>query len=114
MVQNNELINSNLKKFKIISETTSSELVGFFESDYVYRMCAGKKERVMKKNVKKQRGCLLIHLKIFIIFLHKNPNCRISYPTFCRLCPFWVTNPKLKDRDTCTFIIHANIDLHVY
>lgn len=82
----------------------------FHQQDEVSRLGAGKRECVTRKGVKKQKRYLLdtmlnLHKKF------KEDNFNISYQTFCRLRPFWVSIPKVNDRDTCLCIKHANIDL---
>ena len=41
--------------------------------------------------------------------LGESPEQRISYSLFCHLCPFWVVNPTISERDTCMCKLHKNL-----
>lgn len=85
--------------------------MAYFEDDTVSVMCPGKK--YYKKNGKSKTKCriLLDSLKnLYQRFILEN-DCILSYTTFTRLQPFWVTFPTSKDRDTCACIIHSNTNI---
>lgn len=47
--------------------------------------------------------------KIFVAQFDVN----ISFSSFCRSRPFWVTKPKTSDRETCACAKHSNFELLV-
>ena len=82
----------------------------FFNRDDVSRMTAGKRETVTYKKVKTQRRYILDSLEnLHRKFLAENPNIKLSYALFCRMRPFWVLFPTLKNRETCLCKIHENV-----
>lgn len=89
------------------------DVVDFLEKDENSRMCPGKKDYVRSKGQIKQKRLLCDTLKN----LHKKfltmVEYKISFATFCRFRPFWVTWAGIKERDTCKCVIHANIELMI-
>lgn len=73
-------------------------------------MCPGKKDWVKKGKVKKQRRILLDSLKNLHQRFVKKTSIKLSFATFARARPFWVTQPKKSDRDTCACIKHCNME----
>lgn len=91
-----------------------NDVINFLEKDINSRICAGKKESITRKKVKKQKRFLCdtmlnLHKKFIVDFPHK----KISYTKFCRLRPFCIIQPNCKDRDTCLCTVHANFKLIV-
>lgn len=86
-------------------------VVQFFEDDENSNLCPGKKDTVTQNGVKKQKRLM----KDTIKNLHKKYLTSgyppISYVTFTRMRPFWVTQPKLNLRNTCLCEKHENMDL---
>lgn len=110
-----ENIDLNIKK-KIYNTVKVKEAISvqkFFEEDSVSRMLPGKKDFVRKGRVKKQRRILLDSLKNLHKRFLKEKGFKISYTTFTRCRPFWVTFPKARDRETCACIRHENIEFLV-
>lgn len=87
----------------------------FLESDEASKMCAGKKETIMRHMIKKQiRYLNNTLLNLIKVFKRENPSfTKISYSTFCRYRPFWVLYPTIKDRETCLCKTHENMALVV-
>ena len=82
----------------------------FLERDDNSRITAGIRETVSKNKIKKQRRILLSTLeRLHHKFIMENSDVNISYTSFCRLRPFWVTPPKESDRETCLCKQHDNI-----
>ncbi|XP_063737744.1 uncharacterized protein LOC134863258 isoform X1 [Eleginops maclovinus] len=88
-------------------------VVEFLTRDENSRLLPGKKDTVSKDRVKEQRRVLSKSLKE----LHKEYNaevgegCVVSYRQFVRLRPFYVTEPKANDRNTCACLDHENVSL---
>ncbi|KAK7162509.1 hypothetical protein R3I93_006735 [Phoxinus phoxinus] len=88
-------------------------VVEFLTRDENSRLLAGKKDTVSKDRVKEQRRVLTKSLKE----LHKDYNAEagerraVSYRQFVRLRPFYVTEPKANDRNTCACLDHENVSL---
>lgn len=91
-----------------------NELVTFFQDDMVSKMCPGKRDLVRKGKMKKQRRILLDTMKNLHKKFIEESNSTISFSTFSRARPFWVTRPSCKDRDTCACILHSNVDLLIF
>jgi hypothetical protein len=99
------------KKKQGVTDTLSNHLLNFFEDDTVSRMCPGKKDFVRRGKTKVQRRILLDTLQNLHKRFEEERNVKISYKSFTRSRPFWVTYPKKSDRDTCACAKHANMDL---
>lgn len=72
------------------------------------RVVTGKKNIVTVRKIKKQRRILcdtMVHLHKKFTAEHKH----VSYSFFCAQRPFWVTQPKEADRDTCLCKTHENL-----
>lgn len=72
------------------------------------RVVTGKKNTVTVRKIKKQRRILcdtMVHLHKKFTAEHKH----VSYSFFCAQRPFWVTQPKEADRDTCLCKTHENL-----
>jgi len=87
----------------------SEEHKELFNRDDVSRITTARKQTITRNKVKMQKRFLVdtmrnLHRK----FLSEN-NVRISYPSFCRLRPFWVVHPSLSDRETCQCKLHENL-----
>jgi hypothetical protein len=75
----------------------------FLERDDNSRITAGIRETVSKNKIKKQRRILLSTLeRLHHKFILENSDVNISYTSFCRLRPFWVTHQKsLTEKPVC-------------
>ncbi|KAF9409133.1 hypothetical protein HW555_011412 [Spodoptera exigua] len=83
----------------------------FYEDDINSRITPGKKQYKKKHGIVKQVRYLLDSIKnLHKKFLAENTNIKISYTTFTRLRPFWVSLPT-DDRDTCACLLHTNFNL---
>lgn len=98
---------------KCIIDKYRAVLMNFFEDDTVSRMCPGKRDFVVKKKQKKQRRILLDKKRNLYKRFVSETGIKISYTTFVRACPFWVTTPKPSDRETCSCIKHTNMELKI-
>lgn len=88
-----------------------SQIRHFFERIDVSRMCAGKKDCITFKKVKKnQKKYLLDSMKSLHEKFSKASTYKIGYTSFCKLRPFWILQPKINGRNTCVCKIHANIE----
>lgn len=102
------------KRSDVLGESERQEVLTFYERDDVSRMMPGKKDTITKMKNKKQRRILSDSMKVLHVkFCYENPQIQISYALFCSLRPFWVTVPKLADRNTCLCKRHDNIQLMV-
>lgn len=89
------------------------KLVKFFEDDRVSRMLPGKKDAIKKGSLKKQRRVLLDTVDNLHKQFQTENNVKISRSSFYRARPFWVTFPKMSDRETCACIKHSNMEMLV-
>ena len=92
-----------------LSAVQRKQVRSFLEQDANSRMCAGKREYVVKQGQKEQKRYLcdtLLNLHRKFCLQHTNV---MSYATFCRLRPFWIVEPKAKDRETCGCVRHDNM-----
>lgn len=74
-------------------------------------MCPGKKDFVKRGKEKKQRRIMLENKQNLYKRFVEEHKIKVSYSTFMRCCPFWVTPPKDSDRETCACVKHTNVDL---
>lgn len=103
-IKNKSIIDKILRAKKLVSE--------FLTQDDNSRLCPGKRDTITFKKIKKQKRYLNDSLKnLYFKFKRNYPAKKMSYATFCKFRPFWVLQPKVKDRSTCTCISHANISL---
>lgn len=121
----------NFKKHKILHKTSSftvrnrtveakisendikQDVIDFFEDDNNSRLSADKKEYIKRGGMTKQKRYLsdtLINLHRKLLNTH---NRALGYSTFCKNRPFWVVYPKESNRNTCSCIVHINMDLLV-
>ncbi|XP_045775471.1 uncharacterized protein LOC123874272 [Maniola jurtina] len=86
-------------------------ITDFFEDDSNSRIAADKKEYVKRAGITKQKR----YISDTLINLHKKflktHSCEVGYSTFCKNRPFWVVYPKESNRNTCSCIVHVNMDL---
>ncbi|XP_043285777.1 uncharacterized protein [Venturia canescens] len=105
--------NIKQKSKKIPKRCLKTIVQSFLEDDKYSRLCAGKKEFVTRKKIRKQKRYRLDTLKNLHKEFLKLGNVIISYSMFARLTPFWIVSPKVTDRDTCMCTVHSNIQLLV-
>jgi hypothetical protein len=91
-----------------VNAEQAKQVASFLVDDTNSRMCAGKKECITWHGEKQQKrflnnSLLSLHQKYLAQF-----NVKMSYATFCRLRPFWVVEPQVKDRETCLCVKHEN------
>ncbi|XP_022078608.1 uncharacterized protein LOC127533326 [Acanthochromis polyacanthus] len=112
-----ERIKKQEKKTKKDKKSSKKKIYGkresvkeFLTRDENSRLLPGKKDTISLNKVKEQRRVLVKSLKE----LHKE-YCqeagKLSYRQFVRLRPFYVTEPKSRDRNTCACYDHENLTL---
>lgn len=90
-------------------------VIAFLIGDENSRLLSGKKDTVAQKKKKFQRRILTKSLKE----LHAENNSEVngtlslSYRQFLRLRPFYTTESKAHDRNTCACLDHENVKLLV-
>lgn len=105
----------NIGNKKKVSYLLRNRIQAFLESEINSRVCPGKKDCVTKNKDVKQKRFLCNTLKnLYREFIRLNPNIKLSYVFFCRARPFWITQMKVTDRDTCKCVTHANMELLVH
>ena len=115
-LRTNEVLGNNLvytrktKKNTILNRNVQECIMEFLERDVNTRLLPGKGDTITRKGVKKQKRILNDTLQN----LHKSfcstfPSTKCSYASFCRWKPFWIIDPKCKQRDTCYCRLHANM-----
>ena len=98
---------------KKLSVHRKEKVVEFLCRDENSRLLPGKKDTVTKDKNRQQRRVLINPLKE----LHTSFNSvmdrshMLSYRQFVRYCPFYVTQPKASDRNTCACLDHENVRL---
>lgn len=100
---------------KKLSTERKQAVINFLSRDENSRLLAGKKDTITKNKLKMQRRVLTKPL----IELHAQYKTEVqqhlsmSYRQFARRRPFYITEPKTRDRDTCACVEHENIRLLV-
>lgn len=100
---------------KKLSTQRKQAVVNFLTRDENSRLLSGKRDTITKNKQKMQRRVLTKPL----IELHAQyqtevePHLSLSYRQFLRKRPFFITEPKARDRDTCACMEHENINLLV-
>ncbi|XP_075977850.1 uncharacterized protein LOC142977668 [Anticarsia gemmatalis] len=109
--------NHNIKERKARIEerrrNIKEDVIRFLGEDRHSRLCAGKKESIVKNKIKKQKRYLTDTLKNLHEKYKTERNVNISYPTFCRLRPFWILMPNINSRETCLCKLHVNVNLMI-
>lgn len=68
-----------------------------------------KQDTITRNKVKCQRMILIdTMLNLHTAFLHQHEDVRLSYSSFCALCPFYITPPRASDRKACQCLYHEN------
>ncbi|VDI50501.1 Hypothetical predicted protein [Mytilus galloprovincialis] len=97
-----------------LSKRLTDRVCSFYERDDISRITPGIKDTVTKNGIKKQRRVMTESIEIIHErFILENTDIKISYPTFCRMRPFWVQPPKDSDRETCACKYHENMQFLV-
>lgn len=86
-------------------------VVEFLTRDENSRLLPGKKDTVSQYKVRVQRRVLTKSLKELYKEYKEGIEQPISYRQFVRLRPFYITEPKASDRNTCACIDHENVKL---
>ncbi|KAL1250481.1 hypothetical protein QQF64_018277 [Cirrhinus molitorella] len=100
---------------KKLSAQRKQAVINFLSRDENSHLVAGKKDTITKNKQKKQRRVLTKPLTE----LHAQyqteveQSLSISYRQFARRRPFYMTEPKTRDRDTCACVEHENVRLLV-
>ena len=98
---------------KKLSAERKQAVINFLSRDENSRLLAGKKDTITKNKQKMQRRVLTKPL----IEIHAQYQTEVeqqlsmSYRQFVRRRPFYITEPKTSDRDTCACLEHENIRL---
>lgn len=96
------------KRKDAIQKDLKKAVVSFLEQDEHSSTAPGKKDTKTVRKEKKQKRFLLDILVNLHKILLKDTSMSISYPTFCRLKPYWIVRPNINGRDTCLQVCHAN------
>lgn len=110
---NQKRLEYDRKKYHTVKVKSAQQIVNFFEDDTVSKMMPGKKDFVRKGKLRKQRRVLLDFLQSLYKRFLQETGIKLSYSTFARMRPFWVTHPSAKDRETCACVKHENMQLLV-
>ena len=92
-----------------VSAMQVKQVCSFLEDDANSRICAGKREYILRRGQKKQKRYLCDTMLNLHSKFCKQHITVMSYATFCRLRPFWIVEPKAKDRETCGCVKHDNM-----
>lgn len=84
-----------------LSSRVKQDVRAFYERDDVSRILPGKKDTITKNKQKKQKRLLSDTLHNLHLKFNAEAACSISFSTFYRLKPFWVTYARPSDRETC-------------
>lgn len=88
-------------------------VVSFLTRDENSRLLSGKKDTITKNKVKYQRRVLTKPLKELHSLYNSEMerSLHLSYRQFIRRRPFYVTEPRIQDRETCACMEHENVHL---
>lgn len=88
-------------------------VMAFLCRDENSHLLPGKKDTITKNKVKTQRCVLTKTMKeLHALYISEvDKELSLSYRQFLRLRPFYVTEPKTSDRNTCACIDHENVSL---
>ncbi|XP_054720926.1 uncharacterized protein LOC129230544 [Uloborus diversus] len=106
----NNLKYERSKRNKSISDYYQKLIRDFYEDDEHSKMSPCKRDYVTKSNERVQKRILTKTVKEIHKKLINQKKIKISYTTFCRMKPFWVVPPKMRDRETCACIKHENME----
>ncbi|XP_041942794.1 uncharacterized protein LOC121705696 isoform X1 [Alosa sapidissima] len=120
----NKLLKRSKKTRKAKEKVARSEMVlkakqrkesviSFLCRDENSRLLPGKKDTITKNKVRTQRRVLTKTMKeLHALYISEvDTKLCVSYRQFLRLRPFYVTEPKTSDRNTCACIDHENVAL---
>ncbi|KAK6183523.1 hypothetical protein SNE40_010993 [Patella caerulea] len=92
---------SRLRRSVSLSFNHALLIRAFYERGDVSRIITGQKCTVTRKKIKKQRRVLCDNLKNLYDKFQSEHQIKISFTTFWRKKPFWITYATEKDRNTC-------------
>lgn len=92
-----------------------AQVTHFLCRDENSRLLPGKKTQWQKKKRKFKEESYKNQWKSYIYSTIKNPkrNSHCHTESFVHLRPFYITEPKTSDRNTCAYIVHENIQMLV-
>lgn len=98
---------------KKLAASRKTEVKKFLCRDDHSRILPGKRDTMTKGKDKQQRRVLLKNLKELHSMYNEEvgKEMKMSYRQFVRLRPFFVTEPKTRDRNTCACLDHENVRL---
>lgn len=98
---------------KKLAKERKLAVVSFLTRDENSRLLPGKKDTITKNKIKEQRRILTKPLTELhgLYNSEMKKSLHLSYRQFARRRPFYVTEPKAKDRDTCACMDHENVHL---
>ncbi|KAL7388626.1 hypothetical protein ABVT39_017872 [Epinephelus coioides] len=101
---------------KKLSAERKQAVINFLSRDENSRLLAGKKDTITKNKQKMQRRVLTKPLTELHAQYHKEveQHLSMSYRQFARRRPFYITEPKTRDRETCACMEHENVRLLVH
>ncbi|KAF9412444.1 hypothetical protein HW555_009047 [Spodoptera exigua] len=106
-----ELQNKLLQVTKEKEMFKKRRVVKFLEDDENSTLCPGKNDTISRHGLKKQKRLLTDTLKNLHLKYLGSGEPPISYSTFSRMKPFWVTQPNVHARNTCLCEKHENMKL---
>jgi len=103
---------SHCPRSDAVDSETSQLIKDFYNRDDNSRLTSGKKDFVTKNKLREQKRLLTDTLiNLHEKFCGENPHNAVSYSTFTRLRPFWVSAAQPKDRQTCLCKMHDYVQL---
>ena len=98
---------------KKVATQREQAVVSFLTRDENSRLLPGKKDTITKNKVKYQQRVLTKPLKELHTLYNSEmeKSLCLSYRQFTRKRPFYVTEPKIQDRETCACMEHENVHL---
>jgi len=92
-----------------LGDLHKENICAFLEEDINSSTAPGKRDYVTVRKVRRQKRYM--HDSVYGLYKKYLANSQgfLSYQTFCRLRPFWIVSPRIKDRDTCRCVKHANM-----
>lgn len=100
---------------KKLAAERKQAVITFLSRDENSRLLPGKKDTITKNKLKVQRRVLTKPLtELHAQYKEEvEQHLSLSYRQFARRRPFYITEPKTRDRDTCACVDHENVQLLV-
>lgn len=108
--ERNPMILRRKLKLNSLFARLKNTVAAFFDDDENALPSPEKNATITKKGVMKQKRYLTDSMSNLHKKFEKTSNVKVSYTTFLRMKPFYIYERKIKDRDTCRCIKHANFE----